>query len=91
MGQEGRDLRRPHLSRVAPAVEEDKAADPGDVDLLSPKAVVPPAKTVPNLIEQPWLEGELGLDGEGRRVEQSDLQSNTGTFRCRNCRSDLCA
>jgi hypothetical protein len=55
-------------------MEEYESADPADVDLLRPKAVVAPTQADPDLIEQPGLQGRVNLTGGCRRIQQCDLQ-----------------
>src|SRR5215470_5869158 len=50
--QEGRDLRGPHLGRMALAMEEDVTLDPMDVWLLSPPAVVACANGETDAVEE---------------------------------------
>jgi hypothetical protein len=49
---EGRDVRRSKLPRVASAMEGDEATDPVDVGIFGPPAVVPGANRRPHLIEK---------------------------------------
>ena len=62
--QESVDLRLAHLLRMALAVEEDEALDPGDVRLLGAEAVVLRAQRDADTIEQTRL---LRGDGRGDR------------------------
>jgi hypothetical protein len=50
--QESVDLRRPHLLRVALAVEEDEPPDPADVGLLRPPTVMAHPRRLPHPVEQ---------------------------------------
>ena len=67
--QEARELSRSHLGGMALAVEEDVAADPGDVRLLGATAIVPGANGMTHAIEQPrlWRIGRAGLAHRERR------------------------
>jgi hypothetical protein len=67
--QEARELRRSHLGGVPLAVEEDVAADPGDVHLLGATAIVPGANGMAHAIEQPRLRriARAGLAHRERR------------------------
>ena len=60
--QKVRELRRSHLGRMALAVEEDVAADPGDIRLLGATAIVPDADGLADAVEQARL-GRVGRAG----------------------------
>jgi L-alanine-DL-glutamate epimerase-like enolase superfamily enzyme len=57
MRDEGVDLGLAHLARMALVVKEDEAADPGDVRLLGPQAVVAGADRHADSVEQARLAG----------------------------------
>jgi hypothetical protein len=52
MAQECHDFRLPHLPRMPPARESDEAADPMDVRLLGPNAVVAKPNHPPRLVDE---------------------------------------
>jgi len=52
VGEEGNDLARAHFVRVALPVEEDEAADPGDVGRLGARAQVPEAGRLADAVEE---------------------------------------
>jgi hypothetical protein len=58
--QERRDRLVPQLAGMAPAVEDDEAANPGHVGLLGPSAVVARANGGANLVQQSWRTGGGG-------------------------------
>jgi hypothetical protein len=62
---EGVDLRLGHLERVPLVVKEDEAADPSDVRLFGPQAVVASSDRHPDAIEQPRLPGRRTVRGRG--------------------------
>src|SRR6266566_8812118 len=51
--EEARELLRPHLPRMPPAVKQDVAPDPADVGLLGPPAVVPRPDALADAIAEP--------------------------------------
>jgi hypothetical protein len=55
--QKLRDLGPAHLRRMALAVEEDEAADPGDIGLLGAAAAVARPEGGADLVEQPRRAG----------------------------------
>jgi len=73
--QEPRDLGRAQLDGMALAVEEDEPADPGNVGLLGPAAVMTGAQGLANAVEQTGL-GRVGgrgfPDREGREAFARD-------------------
>jgi len=86
MAQERADLFGAHLRRMPLAMEVNVAADPRHVRLLGAQAVVSPAQTIPDLVEQARFERELVLSWVGRRFEQGGLHVAAGKFRSDNWR-----
>ncbi len=51
-GDKRRDLRRPKLARVAPAVEHDEVTNPMDAGVLGSPTIVPRWNRSPDLIKE---------------------------------------
>jgi hypothetical protein len=66
-GEEARDLRRAQFGRVSLPVEEDVAADPGNVRFFSAAAVVPCSENVADAIQEAGLRADRGRRFTHRR------------------------
>src|SRR5207344_1334520 len=78
-GQEAGDLGRAHLSGMPLLVEEDVAADPGDVGFLGPAAIVADPESLADAIEEARLRrgGRSGL-ADGREPAALSRRSVCG-------------